>query len=332
MTEKGEQLIHTTQTTKPVQEERLLPFVVACLVCFTIAVVLGTGSWFIFGSHKNQKGQTTAEIPQPSNSEQTSVAPLETPTAIVPMAETPAPPQPETAEKPKVENVVEVAGGEITIGGGNTTKPLERAIVKNFSISETEVTNAQYAEFIKAAKHPAPPGWKESGFPKGTENYPVTNVSYQDAMAFCKWLEKKIGLPVRLPTEAEWEFAARGSGEARKYPWGNEWNKEAARSEETGGKVSAVKSFSANRSPFGAFDMAGNVWEWTQEKVGKSEDVKDPRVKEALESGQVLRIVKGGSASEKAAQITVQARYEVPERTKNVWIGFRYVVETKPAT
>ena len=326
MTEKNEQLIQTVRTEKNDDELRFLPFAVAGLICFTIAVILGTGSWFVFGSRNRQKIETTAETSFPAvNSEK--------PAANVKTEEAPALPtvpdsKTETNVKTPIENIVEVAGGEITIGGGDTKLPLERVIVKDFSIAETEVTNSQYAEFIRETNHSAPPGWKENEFPKGTENFPVTNISWKDAVEFCQWMEKKLGLPVRLPTEAEWELAARGNT-ANKYPWGNEWNKEAALSKENGGKVSAVKSFSRNRSPFGAFDMAGNVWEWTQDKVTKNEEVTDEKVKEALEKGQVLRIVKGGSAQTPAAQISAQARYEIPENTKVPSVGFRYVVEQK---
>jgi formylglycine-generating enzyme required for sulfatase activity len=331
MTEKKDQLIPTVQVANNNDELRFLPFVVAGLICFTIAVILGTGSWLFFGSHTRKKIDITAESPYPSNisDDKEIIAKTDATPAITAPIESPATNvQPETTAKTLIENVVTVTGGEIAIGGGDTQKPLERVIVKDFSISETEVTNSQYSEFIKATNHTAPPGWKISEFPKGTENYPVTNVTWQDAVAYCKWLEKKINLPVRLPTEAEWELAARGS-ESNKYPWGNKWNDEAAGTKENGGKISPVKSFPLNRSPFGAFDMAGNVWEWTQDKVGKTEGVSDEKVKEALEKGQVLRIVKGGSAKEKAAQISAQARYEIPENTKAPSVGFRYVVEQK---
>jgi formylglycine-generating enzyme required for sulfatase activity len=331
MTEKKEQLIPTVQVANNNDELRFLPFAVAGLICFTIAVILGTGSWLFFGSHTRKKGDITAGLNYPSNisNEKEATAKTETSPSLIVAAESPTTPvESETTAKTSIENVVEVAGGEIAIGGGDTQKPLERVIVKNFSISETEVTNAQYSEFIKATNHAAPPGWKVSEFPKGTENYPVTNVNWQDALAYCKWMEKKIGLPVRLPTEAEWELAARGT-ESNKYPWGNKWNDEAAGSKENGGNISPVRSFPLNRSPFGAFDMAGNVWEWTQDKVGKSEGVSDEKVKEALDNGQVLRIVKGGSSKEKAAQISARARYEIPENTKAPSVGFRYVVEQK---
>lgn len=326
MAERKEQLIHTTQTAKNEDELRLLPFAVAGLVCFTIAVVLGTGSWFIFGSRGRPKIQATAETPLPP-------VITETPQIAAKTEETPAlQPSPEASPaadtKPEIKGVVTVTGGEIALGGGDTKLPIERAIVKDFSIAETEVTNTQYAEFLKETGHAAPPGWNGSEFPKGTENFPVTNVSWKDAVDYCKWLERKIGLPVRLPSEAEWELAARGAG-GQKYPWGSEWNKEAAASKETGGKLAAVKSFSLNRSPFGAFDMAGNVWEWTADKVSKDEAVTDEDVKKALNAGQILRVVKGGSAQTPAAQISAQARYEIPENTRVPSVGFRYVVELK---
>jgi formylglycine-generating enzyme required for sulfatase activity len=328
MTDKNEQLIQTVRTAKNDDELRFLPFAVAGLICFTIAVILGTGSWLVFGSRSRQNFEPTAETSFPAVSSEkpaTSVK-IEETSSLPPVPETN--PKTETNVKTPIENVVEVAGGEIAIGGGDTKLPLERVIVKDFSIAETEVTNSQYAQFIKETNHPAPPGWKEDEFPKGTENFPATNISWKDAVEFCKWMEKKLGLPVRLPTEAEWELAARGSG-ANKYPWGNEWNKNAALSKENGGKISAVKSFSLNRSPFGAFDMAGNVWEWTQDKVTKNEEVTDEKVKAALEKGQVLRIVKGGSAQTPATQISAQARYEIPENTKVPSVGFRYIVEQK---
>lgn len=329
MTEKKEQLTQTVQAVKTEDELRLLPFAVAGLVCFTIAVMLGTGSWLVFGSRNRQKIAATTETSVPGGAPEKPDNPGKTDEASTLPSAPESNPKTEAPAPAAVENTVAVASGEIAIGGGDTKLPLERVIVKDFLISETEVTNAQYAEFLKETNHPAPPGWKESEFPKGTENFPVTNVSWADATAFCKWLEKKIGRPVRLPSEAEWEFAARGPA-ANKYPWGGEWKKDAAVSEETGGKVSPVKKFSLNRSPFGAFDMAGNVWEWTQDKVSKNEQVTDERVKKALENGQVLRIVKGGSAVEKSTQISAQARYEIPESTKDVWVGFRYVVERKP--
>lgn len=312
----------TVQIHSNEAELRILPFIVAVLICFTIAVLLGLGSWYVFGSN-NRRIIETADTTFPVQIENPQK--FEAATEVSPV---PIQPQPETPKNNELTGLIDVPGSEVTIGGGETKQPLERVLVNNFSIAETEVTNAQYAEFIKATNYRSPAGWNKDKFPKDTENFPVTNVSYKDAEAFCQWLQKKSGLSVRLPTEAEWELAARGN-ENNRYPWGNDWNPKNAASKESGGKISSVKSFSLNRSPFGAYDMVGNVWEWTQEKVGKNDVVSDEAVKEALEKGQVLRVVKGGSALVSAKEISVQARYEIPENTRVPVVGFRYVVEQK---
>lgn len=324
MTEKTAQSFETLPVSQPAEDSRVLPLAVAGLVCFVIAVILGAGSWFFFGSHARKKvnQESVAEI-QPIVSTNANVqnTAVNNETANANSAN-------ENTAPPVIEGIVKIEGGEVVLGGSDTKLPPERAVVGDFSIAETEVTNAQYAEFIRETKYPAPLNWKNGETPAGRENFPVVNVSWNDAAEFCKWLEKKINLPVRLPTEAEWEFAARGR-EGNKYPWGNNWNAEAAASLEKGGKISAVRSFSLNRSPFGVYDMVGNVWEWTQNKVEKTDIVTDETVKEALEKGEVLRVVKGGSAREKAAQISAQTRYEIPETTRNEAVGFRYVIIQK---
>lgn len=329
MTEKTAQSLETLRVSQPAEDSRVLPLAVAGLVCFVIAVILGTGAWFFFGSHTRKKATETAEA-QPSvvltSEHSVNVQTANTQPANETVANTANPaPAPSAAE---LSGIVKVESGEVVLGGGETKLPLERAIVGEFYIAETEVTNAQYADFIRETKYAAPPGWKNGEIPAGRENFPATNVSFADAVEFCKWKEKKTGLPVRLPTEAEWEFAARGR-EGLKYPWGNEWNDEASASLGKGGKISAVKSFSLNRSPFGAYDMVGNVWEWTQEKATKNDSLNDKRVERALEKGDKLRIVKGGSAEEEAAGLYAQVRYPVPENTKNMFIGFRYVIIQK---
>lgn len=334
MPEKSPQSIHLTASARTAEEaSRVLPLAVATIVCFLAAVTLGYGSWYFFGSHRWQKNAHDSEYTVTNIDNQNAAPknePVETPSPAVNQPAEPAATTETNIETPaKPENVVEVEGGEITLGGGDTGRPLKRAMVDGFYIAETEVTNGQYAEFIKATNRRAPEHWKNNTFPEGAENFPVAGVSYADAEAFCKWLETKINLPVRLPTEAEWEMAARGS-ENNKYPWGNEWDAKAAASSETGGKVSAVKSFPLNRSPFGAFDMVGNVWEWTRDKVAESDVSKnEEQVLAALRSGQVLRVVKGSSAWGKVAELSVRARYEIPEQTKSEKVGFRYLVERK---
>lgn len=328
MLEKTAQAIEIPPA-ESVEESRVLPLAVAALVCFAISLTLGCGAWYLFGSRSpndgeqfavadRQKSEVSAPETQPAPASETAVQTETNQTETNQQSN-----QTET-DQAEVEGVVEVEGGEIAVGG-DAKRPLQRSIINDFAIAETEVTNAQYFEFIKETDHAAPPGWKEKKFPDGAENYPVTNVSWRDADAFCRWLATKLDREVRLPTEAEWELAAAGRA-GGKYPWGDGWNKEAGHSLESGGKVSAVKSFALNRSPSGAFDMIGNVWEWTQDKVADQTGATDEMVEEALKAGRTLRVVKGGSAEEKAAQISAQARYEIPETAKAPTVGFRYVI------
>lgn len=325
MSEKTAQATQISPAVRTVEKSRVVPLTISALICFAVSVALGGGAWYLFGSRDGgeieraviadvQKNEPKSEISVPTN---------QTAETIAPTSATETPVQIET-DQTEIEGVVKVEGGEVAVGGDDK-RPWQRLLVGDFAIAETEVTNAQYSEFVAETNHAAPPGWRKEKFPAGTENYPVTNVSWRDADAFCRWLAKRLGAEVRLPSEAEWQLAAAGR-EGKKYPWGDAWNKEAAASRESGGKVSAVKSFALNRSPSGAFDMVGNVWEWTEDKVTGRAGVTDEMVAQALKGGQVLRVVKGGSAEEKAAQISARARYEIPETTKAPTVGFRYVV------
>lgn len=336
MTEKTAQSLETLPVSQPNEDSRVLPLAVAGFVCFTIAVILGTGSWMIFGSHARKKtnqdavaevqtnilnnNETSANIQIKNSSNVENIVNANANTNVAP--------NPESAVNFASQGLVKIEGGEIALGGGDTKLPLERTIVGDFWMSETEVTNAQYAEFVKDANYPAPTDWKKGEIATGRENFPVTNVSWEDANAFCKWKEKKVGFPVRLPTEAEWEFAARGR-EDLKYPWGNNWNDEAAASKEKGGKIAAVKSRSLNRSQFGIYDLLGNVWEWLSNDLNKDKPIAHEEAKKVLEEGKRLRIVKGGSAGDPMKELSVRLRYEIPEDTKDSLIGFRYVIIQK---
>ena len=210
---------------------------------------------------------------------------------------------------------------EVNSAGGMASRdgvlPRNVKIRTDFYLGKYEVTQGQWK--LLMGKNP-------SVFPACGDDCPVENISWNQAQAFIKKLnEKNDGYRYRLPSEAEWELAARGK-EQNKFPWGNEWNKSAAISKETGGKISEVKSFEVNRSPFGAYDMAGNVWELTENKVTNEDAVTDPALAKLLKSGQTLRVVKGGTANDPAKQISALARFEMPETVKHPHIGFRYVI------
>ena len=298
------------------QASRLMPLAAASVVCFVVAVALGYGGWYLLDSYRragensttisdamtNQSGGDKSSVPNKQNS---SGPPPE------------GPPAETVVRAPAGE--IEVPGGEVSLGGEGTNLPVRRQIVEPFAIGETEVTNAEYREFLQATNRQAPQGWENGEFPAGTATLPVVNVSWADANAYCEWLSGKIKATVRLPSEAEWELAA-GGPQKLPYPWGDKWNDRAAAASETQGHVAAVRSYPAGKSPFGAYDMAGNVWEWTADQaVGKENAL-------LSENGVPLRIVKGGAADEPKTQISTTARHEVNETIADRSVGFRYVI------
>ena len=196
--------------------------------------------------------------------------------------------------------MVYVAGGEFTIGndlGDEYEKPAHQVTVKPFFIDNNEVTCGEYEKFIKATNHRSPLNWSNATCPAAALNNPVTGVDWYDATAYAQWAGK------RLPTEEEWELAARGT-DKRIYPWGNDWRRNAANAGDGNqGRVVDVGSYPVGKSPFGAFDMIGNAWEWT------STDLK------AYPSGHIsdqtpgeLKIIRGGYWGSSAPKATTTFR------------------------
>lgn len=180
--------------------------------------------------------------------------------------------------------------------GSNTDDPDERPTrtvrLKEYAIGKHEVTNGQYGRFVQATGHKSAGDWK-AGRTKWGDQAPVVNVSWNDANAYCAWA----GL--RLPTEAEWEVAARGWNR-RKFPWGDAWAPSLCRSSVgvAADSPAAVGSHPKDVSPFGCFDMAGNVSEWTHSKYEEYPyDAWDGREEGA---GSDERAIRGGAWNEDA--------------------------------
>jgi formylglycine-generating enzyme required for sulfatase activity len=163
--------------------------------------------------------------------------------------------------------MVYVSGGRFLMGsekGRRDEKPPHTVYVDSFYIARYPVTNAQYEEFVVATGHRLPSYWKGETYPRGKGHHPVVYISWHDAQAYCEWLSDAMGEEIRLPTEAEWEKAARGT-EGWEYPWGNEFDKSRcnARESDIGGTTPVGRYSPLGDSPYGAADMVGNVWEWT---------------------------------------------------------------------
>lgn len=137
--------------------------------------------------------------------------------------------------------------------------PERRIFLEPFFIDKHEVSNAQYKKFIEAANYDPPSHWINRNYPPGQADHPVSRVNWFDAMHYCRWAGK------RLPTEAEWEKAARGT-DGREYPYGETYDETKANIVGVGETGTApVGFFAEGKSPYGVYDMAGNVAEWTSD-------------------------------------------------------------------
>jgi len=155
---------------------------------------------------------------------------------------------------------VTIPAGLFWMGEGNELHQIE---LPEYRISRVPITNAQYAIYVKETNTKVA-HWRGGEVPKGLENHPIVCVSWPDAIAYCKWLRGKINKNVTLPSEAEWEKAARGEKDKRAYPWG-EWMDFHANTAELGlNDTTPVDLFLNSLSPYGLLDMSGNVWEWTR--------------------------------------------------------------------
>jgi len=248
-----------------------------------------------------------------------------------------------------------IPAGEFLMGSSDAEfdeRPVHRVHVSEFLISRFPVTQGEYARFIEQTGHPAPGirnlplitaggletmfkdlaapyTWQDDKPPSGRERHPVVLITYEDALAYCRWLSRVVGRPVRLPTEAEWERAARGGLETQKYPWGDEIGPEHANfladpAAKRDRGTRQVGTFPPN--DYGLFDMAGNVWEWVSDWYGAeyyaSSDARDP-----IGPPQgAFRVVRGGSwVNDDVEMLRCAYRHKVPPDTYAYSIGFRIV-------
>jgi formylglycine-generating enzyme required for sulfatase activity len=208
-------------------------------------------------------------------------------------------------------------------------QPQHEVELSEYSIGKYPVTNREYQTFVKETKHKPPQSWDGDQYPDEKGDHPVVYVTWEDAKAFCNWLSQKTNKSYRLPTEAEWEKAARGE-DGRIWSWGNEFGEVNANTVEAKiGDTSPVGQFSPQGdSPYGCADMIGNVWEWCMDRFDEKEYknrqgqiIKNPQ---GPDSGN-HRLLRGGSFFFGRIARCAFRRGFNPDGTYN-FIGFRVAV------
>jgi formylglycine-generating enzyme required for sulfatase activity len=251
---------------------------------------------------------------------------VEAPKAGASIAEAPAPDMVTVPAGPFVlgSDEVDTEGRSQEFGGRRPwyedEHPRQRMTLGTFRIDRTEVTEAAYAAFVREVHYPPPPDW--TGTPAAPErpDLPVTQVNWMDAQNYCHWRG------ARLPSEFEWEKAARGP-DGRVYPYGDTFDPERANSGKEG-EIAPVGRYAGSASPYGAVDMAGNVWEWTSSWYL-------PYPGSGLQSplfGRRQKVLRGGSAGTVGGHYLLQSltsrasyRFLLDPRAKAADAGFRCV-------
>ncbi|HEY3580037.1 MAG TPA: SUMF1/EgtB/PvdO family nonheme iron enzyme [Pyrinomonadaceae bacterium] len=223
-------------------------------------------------------------------------------------------------------DLVPITGGSFLMGRDNgppLETPAHQVAVQQFQMDRTEVNNTEYADFVSETKYPPPSHWAGSKPPFGQELWPVVNVSFDDANAFASWRSKRDGVTYRLPTEQEWEYAARNGERNDLYPWGPDWKEGAAVLKQA--TPAAVGSHPEGRNRWGVVDLMGNVWEWTASKPFAY-----PGNKFELKSEyENWRTIRGGcyvsDPRNAEAPVTACLRAFLDPSTRNTLLGFRLV-------
>jgi formylglycine-generating enzyme required for sulfatase activity len=249
-----------------------------------------------------------------------------------------------------------IPAGDFLMGSDDAEedeRPVHRVYLDDFRLGVQPVTNAEYARFVRDTGHRSPAiyelplvvkaggaererSFRQAGGPYVWENgqpaperadHPVTLVRHDDAAAYCSWLAALTGKPFRLPTEAEWEKAARGGAESKRYPWGDRLDRNMANflldpALKTAHGTTPCRSYPAN--PYGLFDMAGNVWEWINDWYDAGYYRAAPGRNPLGPAPGHLRLLRGGSwLVADVRMLSCSHRHKVPPDTYSYAIGFR---------
>ncbi len=230
---------------------------------------------------------------------------------------------------------LEIPAGEFWIGGEGKYdgKPMHQVDLPTFYIARMPITNAQYRFFVEATDYEAPAHWEDKRVPKGLESHPVVEVSWHDARAYCQWLSKVSGQNVSLPSEAEWEKAARGDKDKRVYPWGDNFEAARCNTSELGlHQTSPVGIFPNGASPYGCLDMSGNVWEWTR-SIYQDYPYNPADGREDLTRTNVRVVLRGGAFRVDGDYARCAVRYyDFNPHFRYDGVGFRCVLLAAPSS
>jgi len=236
--------------------------------------------------------------------------------------------------------MIRVPAGQFPMGvpkgdrdGGRDEYPRHDVQLDAYYIDKYEVTHGRYAEFVKATGHRIPENPKNSKRTLWSDHLsdalaerPVINVDWHDADAYCRWAGK------RLPTEAEWEKAARGTDD-RRFPWGNvepthkhlnfnqQWQGEKT--------LMPVGSYEAGKSPFGAYDMAGNVWEWVADWYDPLYYEKSPPTNPKGPEAGTYKVLRSSGWSVETPLVRLFTRVKSDPVNRNDSTGFRCAADAK---
>jgi iron(II)-dependent oxidoreductase len=223
--------------------------------------------------------------------------------------------------------MVLIPAGEFIMGknsaGTTDWQPEHKVMVDAFYIDKCEVTNQQYYEFCKVTGNSLPEFWGSSQFKCSLDfpDHPVVGVSFSDAMKYALWAGK------RLPTEAEWEYAARGGLPNSNYPWGNQIDSTLVNYGKKYNTTLKVGSFKPNG--YGLYDMGGNVWEWTMDNYGSDYYANSPSQNPVGPNSGRFKVIRGGSWHSGGMCIQTYYRNGLPASWVDFAVGFRCVKEIK---
>lgn len=220
--------------------------------------------------------------------------------------------------------IIRIAAGSFLMGcdtGRDDEKPAHRVSLDAFEIAAYQLTNAEYALFLAAANHPAPPiTWHDPQF--SDPRQPVVSVSWHDAIAYCEWLSYCSAQRFTLPTEAQWEFAARAGKEGELYPWGNCAPEDVPNySQRWKSAPEQVGLYEPNA--FGIFNMGDNVHEWCSDWYSADYYAHSPEHNPCGAESGIRKASRGGSWRHHIKVTRTAARSSIPPNFKYADYGFR---------